>query len=78
MANTRVKLPNLGDAAVAVVVEWHVGSGDVVDVEQVLVTVETDKVDTEVPSPVAGKVVEILAEPGNELRAGDPICVIDT
>ena len=79
MASARVKLPNLGDAVqTAVVVEWHVAVGDQVDAEQILVTVETDKVDTEVPSPVAGAVVELLAEPGTELRSGDPICVIET
>ena len=79
MASTRVKLPNLGDAVqTAVVVEWHVAAGDQVEVEQVLVTVETDKVDTDVPSPVAGRIGELLAEPGSELRTGDPICVIET
>jgi pyruvate/2-oxoglutarate dehydrogenase complex dihydrolipoamide acyltransferase (E2) component len=78
MASTRVKLPNLGDSAEAVVVEWHVAAGDQVEVEQALVTVETDKVDTDVPSPVAGTVVELLAEPGSELHPGDPICVIET
>lgn len=79
MASTRVKLPNLGDSVeTAVVVEWHVAVGDQVDVEQVLVTVETDKVDTDVPSPVTGTVRELLAEPGSELRTGDPICVIET
>lgn len=79
MASTRIKLPNLGDSAeAAVVVEWHVAPGDQVEVEQALVTVETDKVDTDVPSPVAGTVVELVAEPGAELRPGDPICVIET
>lgn len=79
MASTRVKLPNLGEAAeAAVVVEWHVAVGDRVEIEQVLVTVETDKVDTDVPSPVAGTVVELSADPGRELHPGDPICVIET
>lgn len=79
MASTRVKLPNLGDSVeTVVVVEWHVAAGDQVETEQVLVTVETDKVDTDVPSPVAGTVGELLAEPGSELAPGDPICVIET
>ncbi|MEX1004979.1 MAG: biotin/lipoyl-containing protein [Acidimicrobiia bacterium] len=79
MAGTRVKLPDLGDSVeTAVVVEWHVAAGDRVETEQVLVTVETDKVDTDVPSPLAGTVVELLAEPGRELRPGDPMCVIET
>ena len=79
MASTRVKLPDLGDSVeTAVVVEWHAGAGDRVDVEQLLVTIETDKVDTDVPSPVAGTVVELLADPGSELRPGDQLCVIET
>ncbi len=79
MARTRVKLPNFGDSVdAATLVEWHVGTGDRVELEQVLLTVETDKVDADGPSPVGGVVVELLAEAGTELHAGDPICVIET
>lgn len=79
MPRQRVKLPDLGESVDgAVLVEWHVAAGTDVEVGQTLVTVETDKVDTDVPSPVAGVVVELLAEPGAELRTGDPICVVDS
>ncbi|HVR32239.1 MAG TPA: biotin/lipoyl-containing protein [Acidimicrobiia bacterium] len=56
--------------------EWQVGVGDRIESEQVLVTVDTDKVDTDVPSPVAG-VVEILAEAGAQLTVRDPTCVLE-
>lgn len=78
MTRQRVRIPTLGESVDGVVVvEWHVGVGDRIESEQVLVTVETDKVDTDVPSPAAGVVVEILAEAGAQLTVGDPICVLE-
>jgi pyruvate/2-oxoglutarate dehydrogenase complex dihydrolipoamide acyltransferase (E2) component len=75
----RVKLPPLGQTTSAVVlVEWHVTPGDVVQPGQVVAIVETDKVDTEVPSPVGGTVVELIAGPGSELAPEAPICIIET
>ena len=75
----RVKLPPLGDAgATATLVQWQVGVGDVVEPGHIVATVETDKVDTEIPSPVGGTVVEIIATQGSELAAESPICVIET
>ena len=60
------------------IVEWHVAIGDAVTQNSVLATVETDKVDTDVPSPMAGTVVEILAGAGAELAVGEPLCVIES
>jgi pyruvate/2-oxoglutarate dehydrogenase complex dihydrolipoamide acyltransferase (E2) component len=75
----RVQLPSLGDTVSAVVlVEWHVGPGDVVEPGQAVATVETDKVDTEIPSPVGGTVVELVAAAGSELAADALICIIET
>jgi pyruvate/2-oxoglutarate dehydrogenase complex dihydrolipoamide acyltransferase (E2) component len=75
----RVKLPDLGDSATAVVVvEWRVTVGDRVEADQTLLTVETDKVDTDVPSPVSGVVVELLVDTGAEVAVGDALCVIDS
>jgi pyruvate/2-oxoglutarate dehydrogenase complex dihydrolipoamide acyltransferase (E2) component len=73
-----VRLPKLGDTATSVVIEhWLVEVGDTVEAGQALVTVETDKVTTEVPAPVAGTVSEILVGPDDEVRPGEHICVID-
>lgn len=77
-ARSKIKLPNLGDGVdTAVVVDWHVAVGDTVEAGAPLLIVETDKIDTEVPSPMGGVLVEILATPGAELAAGDPICIIE-
>lgn len=77
-ARSRIKLPNLGDGVDSVVVvEWHAAVGEKVEAGAPLLIVETDKIDTEVPSPVAGVLVEKLVAPGAELAAGDPICIIE-
>ena len=72
-----VRLPKLGETAADVVIqEWLVGVGDSVVAGQPLVSVETDKVTTEVPAPVSGIIAEILVQPDDEVRTGDHICVI--
>lgn len=78
MARSRVKLPALGEGVdTAVVVQWHASVGEEIQAESALVTVETDKVDTDIPSPLTGILVEVLAEPGAELSTGDPLCIIE-
>jgi pyruvate/2-oxoglutarate dehydrogenase complex dihydrolipoamide acyltransferase (E2) component len=75
---TTVKLPNLSEAVSEVMVlEWLCGVGDRVKAGDPLVTVETDKVDTEIPSPVSGVVVDLLVHPEEEIETGAAICVIE-
>lgn len=77
--NATVKLPKLGETADSVIVEtWYVGQGDYVEVGSPLLAAETDKVTVEVPSPVAGTVIEVLVPEGNEVATGAPICRIAT
>ncbi len=74
----QVKLPRLGDTTqVALVTEWLCGVGSEVSVGTPLVAVETDKVTTEVPSPVAGKLVEQLVSPQEEVAVGAPLCIVE-
>ena len=59
-----LNMPKLGDSVSEVVVlEWHVAPGDSVAVGDPLVSVETDKIDTDVPATIAGTVVELLVQP---------------
>lgn len=75
----KVKMPKLGETAEQVVVlEWLVAAGDAVAEGDVLLRVETDKVDVDFPSPVAGVVTELLVAPDDEVEVGDPVCVIQT
>ena len=74
-----VKLPKLGDTAEEVLVlEWNVAVGDSVEVDAPLMRVETDKVEADVPAPVAGVVVELRAAVDDEVAVGAPLCVIDS
>jgi 2-oxoglutarate dehydrogenase E2 component (dihydrolipoamide succinyltransferase) len=75
---TGVELPALGESVVeGTVSRWLVAAGDRVEVDQPLVEVTTDKVDAEIPSPVAGIVVEILAAEGDVVPVGARLAEID-
>ncbi|TGN41113.1 dihydrolipoamide acetyltransferase family protein [Marinobacter confluentis] len=68
------KLPDLGEGLPeAEIVEWHVNVGDTVEVDQVLVSVETAKAIVEVPSPEAGTVAKLYGQPGDIIHTGEPL-----
>ena len=74
----QVKLPKLGDTAnEVVVISWLVEPGGTVAAGDPLLTVQTDKVDVDVPSPLAGTVVEHLVGPDDEVAVGDPVAVVE-
>ena len=61
MARFEIKMPKLGESITeGTILSWSVQVGDVVNEDDVLFEVNTAKVSAEIPSPVAGKVVEIL------------------
>lgn len=64
-------LPDLGEGLQeAELVAWHVGEGDHVVADQPLVSVETEKAVVEVPSPQAGKIARLCAQPGERVKVG--------
>jgi pyruvate/2-oxoglutarate dehydrogenase complex dihydrolipoamide acyltransferase (E2) component len=74
-----VKMPRVGETVDEVyLVEWHKGVGDSVSVGENLMLVETDKASVDVPSPVAGVIVELLFLTGAEIKTGDAIAVIES
>jgi dihydrolipoamide dehydrogenase len=74
---TEVELPELGESVTeGVITAWLVEVGDEVEVDQPIVEISTDKVDTEIPSPVAGTVQELKAEVDDEIEVGQVIAVI--
>ena len=76
---THVELPALGESVVeGTVSRWLVAQGERVEVDQPLVEVTTDKVDAEIPSPVAGVVTEIVAGEGDVVPVGGSLAVIDS
>ncbi|QYN16871.1 2-oxoglutarate dehydrogenase, E2 component, dihydrolipoamide succinyltransferase [Amycolatopsis sp. DSM 110486] len=74
---TEVKLPELGESVTeGTVTRWLKQVGDPVEVDEPLLEISTDKVDTEVPSPVAGTVLEIRAGEDETVEVGGVLAVI--
>jgi dihydrolipoamide dehydrogenase len=72
-----VELPQLGESVEeGIITAWLVEVGDTVEVDQPIVEISTDKVDTEIPSPVAGVVQELKAEVDDTVAVGAVIAVI--
>lgn len=73
----KVLLPKLGESIhSATIVQWFKGIGENVKLDEPLLEVSTDKVNSEIPSPVAGILKEIHAKPDQELQVGELIAVI--
>ncbi len=73
-----VTMPQMGESVVeGTIAKWLVKEGDVVTEDQPLVEISTDKVDTEIPSPGAGRIAKIVAEEGQTLPVGATLAVIE-
>jgi pyruvate dehydrogenase E2 component (dihydrolipoamide acetyltransferase) len=73
-----VQLPQLGESVTeGVITSWLVEVGDHVDVDQAIVEISTDKVDTEIPTPVAGTVTELRFDVDDTVEVGQVLAVID-
>ena len=79
MARFTFKLPDIGEGiAEAEIVAWHVAVGDRVEEDQNLADMMTDKATVEMESPVAGTVVEVAGEVGDQVAIGAALVVIET
>ena len=77
VAGTPVTLPALGESVTeGTVTRWLKKVGDEVAVDEPLLEVSTDKVDTEIPSPVAGTLLEIKAEEDETVEVGAELAII--
>jgi 2-oxoisovalerate dehydrogenase E2 component (dihydrolipoyl transacylase) len=73
------KMPDLGEGTVsAEVVAWHVKPGDLVQEDQVMCEVMTEKAAVEMPAPVTGRIISIQGEPGDMVAVGSELVVFDT
>ena len=78
MAVVDLVMPKLGESIMeATVLNWLKQPGDYVEADEFILEVATDKIDTEVPSPVAGYLQKILVPVGSVATIGKAICVID-
>ena len=74
-----VQMPQMGESVVeGTITKWLVKEGDVVTEDQPLVEISTDKVDTEIPSPGAGRIAKIVAAEGQTLPVGATLAVIES
>ena len=72
-------MPKMGESIMeATVLNWLKQPGDYVEVDEFIVEVATDKIDTEVPSPIAGYLKKVLVPIGSIAEIGKPICIIDS
>jgi 2-oxoisovalerate dehydrogenase E2 component (dihydrolipoyl transacylase) len=75
---TTITMPQLGETVTeGTVAQWLKKVGDTVDKYEAFVEVSTDKVNAEVPSPVTGKIREVLVKEGETVATGTPIAVIE-
>jgi 2-oxoglutarate dehydrogenase E2 component (dihydrolipoamide succinyltransferase) len=79
MARMNILLPAMGEGVIeATITKWLVEEGTEVKEDDSIVEVATDKVDSEIPAPAAGKIVSIAAREGSAPRIGDLLAVIET
>nr|WP_294946828.1 2-oxo acid dehydrogenase subunit E2 [uncultured Mucilaginibacter sp.] len=79
MAKYQLLLPKMGESvAEATVIKWAKSPGDYIEVDEAVMEIATDKVDSEVPSPVAGKLIEQLYQENDVVQVGAAIAVIET
>ncbi|HEU4894427.1 MAG TPA: dihydrolipoamide acetyltransferase family protein, partial [Acidimicrobiia bacterium] len=75
--STTVSMPQLGETVTeGTILKWAKAVGDTIAEDEVLVEISTDKVDTEVPSPVSGTILEILVPEGETVEVGRQLVVI--
>lgn len=75
--STTVPMPALGESVTeGTVTRWLKSVGDTIEVDEAIVEVSTDKVDTEIPSPVAGTLLELKAEEDETVEVGGALAVI--
>jgi 2-oxoglutarate dehydrogenase E2 component (dihydrolipoamide succinyltransferase) len=78
MARINIVLPAMGEGVIeATVNKWLVSEGSSVKEDDPIVEVATDKVDSEVPSPATGIIIEILAGEGTIPKVGEPIAILE-
>lgn len=78
MSLVEVKVPDIGDFKDVDVIEVNIKAGDVIENEQALMTLESDKASIEVPSDTAGTVKEVRVKAGDKVSQGTVIALVET
>ena len=79
MAEYKLLLPAMGESVdEATVTQWLKNEGDIIEADDAVVEIATDKVDSEVPSETSGKLLKKLVEENQVVRVGEPLAIIET
>ncbi|WP_252106273.1 MULTISPECIES: pyruvate dehydrogenase complex dihydrolipoyllysine-residue acetyltransferase [unclassified Halomonas] len=77
MSSEIIKVPDIGGDTDVEIIEIAVSEGDVIEAEDALITLESDKASMDVPSPKGGKVVKVLVKEGDKVSEGDDILELE-
>lgn len=79
MAEYKLLLPAMGESVdEATITQWLINEGDIIEADDAVVEIATDKVDSEVPSEISGKLFKKLVEENQVVRVGEPLAIIET
>lgn len=79
MAQIELIMPKMGESIMeATIQSWVKNVGDAIEIDETVLEISTDKVDSEIPSPVAGTLAKILYQEGDVVEIGKPIAIIAT
>jgi len=79
MAKVELIMPKMGESIMeATILKWVKNVGDTVELDETILEIATDKVDSEIPSPVAGTIIEVLFQEEDVVEVGKPIAIIAT
>ena len=78
MAKVELIMPKMGESvSEATIITWNKNIGDQVELDETIVEIATDKVDSEVPSTHEGKLVEMLFQVDDVVQVGEPFAIIE-
>lgn len=78
MAEYKLLLPSMGEGVMeATIITWLYNEGDTVSEDDSVVEIATDKVDSDVPTPVSGKIVKILKQKDEVAKVGEAIAILE-
>lgn len=73
-----VVMPQMGESiTTGTITKWHKQPGDKIELDEILLEISTDKVESEIPSPISGRIEDLLFKEGDTVDVGKLICVIE-
>ena len=79
MSEYKLIMPKMGESiAEATIISWLKNEGDTIEIDEAVLEIATDKVDSEVPSMESGVLIQKLYNEGDVVKVGEPIAIIST